>query len=211
MENTQFDQIMERLDQISTLIANKKTGPRPGKMESGNDLTRQRVERLESLFWSMVNLPIEKKKGAFQFPKYLIQKLGNPSLEAVLVSTLLNQASMRRAFKVKGLGDFANETPLDRAKRALNESNLVVLPMNQTDFGNSETLVAFSPGEAQRVALHPENLPRSKGWTTQSRAQAVLNPFDDGRGKWLQVPEDQCGVRVWEIEPQKVAKVMIKI
>lgn len=193
MNNTEYTDIVTRLDRIEALLSTRKAGRKAGVVDPRTDLTRVRVDTLESLFWRIVNAPRSKKAQAYRVPESLLGIDGTPNIEAVVLSVLLNQASLRKVFRTAGLGDSHKETPLDRARRALVASNLVVLPISKLRLGAYvETQLAVSPGEVERKGREVD-CGDPVGWTTTSRAVRVKSR----EGEWIDPPADPCGVRVW--------------
>jgi hypothetical protein len=193
MNNTEYTDIVTRLDRIEALLSTRKAGRKAGVVDPRTDLTRVRVDTLESLFWKIVNSPRAKKSTAYRVPEALLGIDGTPNIEAVVLSVLLNQASLRKVFRTSGLGDSHKETPLDRARRALVASNLVVLPISKLRLGAYvETQLAVSPGEVERKGREVD-CGEPVGWTTTSRAVRVKSR----EGEWIDPPADPCGVRVW--------------
>lgn len=193
--NKEIQAVSEKLDRIIELLDKRKPGAKSFITKAGDstDFTRQRVDVIETLFWDIVNAPRSKKQDAYKVPRVLLGDRDQPNIEAVVCSVLLNQASLRKVFKVIGIGDSHRESPLDRARRAVAASNLVILPMGRLRLGAfKETDVALSPGEARRLARVDCDLPDPKGWTTASRAASFEGPFGH-----VKAPADPCGARVW--------------
>jgi hypothetical protein len=187
------DEKLDRILEILEALGTRKAGPKPAKVD-GQDLTRERVETLETIFWKIVNAPRKKKRDIYRVPALLIEGRNEPRIEAVVASVLCNQASLRKVFTLIGVGDTQKETPLDRARRALAQSNLLVRAQSQIRGGSygKETAIALSPGEAIRLTQERLDNHTPKGWTTGARAEG----FDDIDGR-VDAPEDPCGQRVW--------------
>lgn len=193
MKPEQYLDLVERLERIEALLKTKKPGRKPAVVDERTDLTRERVDTLETLFWKIVNAPRAKKADAYRVPQALLGERDEPNIEAVVASVLLNQASLRKVFRTAGLGDSKAETPLDRARRTLAASNLYVVPMSRLRLGAYvETTVAVSPGELARKGRGDFDLPAPVGWTTTSRAEGF-----EGMEGFVEPPEDPCGARVW--------------
>jgi hypothetical protein len=206
-----LDKILEALADLQT----RKTGPKPA-LTDGHDLTRERVEMLETLFWKIINAPKKKKIDIYRVPALFLEGRGEPPIEAVVASVLCNQASLRRVFSLVGVGDVQKESPLDRARRALALSNLVVREVSQLKGGGygKSTNVAMSPGEAKRLVNERNAHFEPLGWTTKSRAVG----YDDPTEGWVDANPDTCGVRVWPVdvtgaeeEPRKMPRVVISL
>ena len=194
MNTEQLDRIEEMLVELLAFQHTRKPGRKPGIAPQGTNIIRERVECLETLFWKIVNSPRGKKKEAYRVPACLLGDRDAPNIEAVVMSVLLNQASLRKVFRTAAPGDSSRESPLDRARRAVEASNLVLLPMGRLRIGAtmSDTMVAISPGEARRQARVTVDLPESKGWTTPERAEGF-----EGMTGYVEAPEDPCGARAW--------------
>lgn len=182
------------LEQRASASTSPRRTSRPPVVDPTVDLTRERVEVIEDVFWTIVNAPFTKKRDSYKVPKSILRDHFHPSMEAVVESVLLNQAALRKAFRTIGKGDSAGERPVDRARRALQQSNLVVMTMRQTVLDMKDTQVVFSPGEANRQRkLNQPEVTSWPGWTTTKRAVATPNPT----GGFFDIPDDPCGQRVW--------------
>lgn len=208
MTNEQYDILNAKMDRLLALLDGSS---RPNRRNTKSlrddprqDLTRDRVAELERIFWSIVNSPRDKRRDSYRFPRVLIEHPTKPPIEAVLVSVLINQASLRKVFKLRGLGDPTGDTPADCARRLLERTNLVQLALYKTILDtHSSTMIACSPGEARRIAQKGlvASLPVPLGWTCLERAQAREGP--SGR---IEPPKDSCGVRKWGADVDAVVK-----
>lgn len=194
----QMDRIENKIDTLIAGLSSRKSSSRsttaPDTGDPRRDLTQERVTELERLFWVIVNSSRDVREKSYRFPASLLGRDIKPNIQGVILSVLVNQASLRKCFKARGLGDLRNESPADCAKRLLAETNLVVLPLSQTQIGAEKaTLVAFSPGEAERVALSGTRIPAEfKGWSCVERAKGRQGPVG-----YIPAPQDPCGARVW--------------
>ena len=199
MNDNQYTEILRQFgvlrDMLQTRIPRKK---REALVETKPTLHRERVAELERIFWKLVNSTPEKRRDSYRFPKALVEKLGQPTLEAVVVSVLVNQASLRKIFQVRGPEDPRHENAATCVRRILRNANLMELSLQDTTLpSESETMIALSPGEASRRAKSYVELPASwPGWSCAERAKPVRNPFAVGM---LEVPEDPCGARDWSV------------
>lgn len=193
----QYNELIDRLQRIEDRLTTHTKPPRRGGYAAPDtDLHRLRVAEVERIFWKLVNCSLPKRKMSYKFPKCLLENIGESPFEGVIVSVLINQASLRKVFKTRAKGDPANETGSACVKRALKDSNLFVVPTKAIRRGgDSETLVALSPAQAGLVVKQSILPAEWKGWTCEERLVPVADPFE--AGVILTPPTDPSGVRVW--------------
>lgn len=199
--------ITARLERIETLLNRLLDGTATRRHASVVDLDtspqslhRERVAEIERLFWKIHQRPAGIRREQFNFSACLIEEPRDPYIQAVPLSTLVNQASLRKSFRKRGPEDPAKETPAERARRILKDANLVVTPLSGTTLGSSAgTLVALSPAQALASLSDPSILPPVwTGWTCKERGEA--KPVAGAAGITHVAPLAECGgdfERVW--------------
>lgn len=205
MKPDQYQEILDRLDSIAAMLADKPVRA-SGRVEDPRaNLQQVRVREIERIFWKLVNSSPLKRRESYRFPRCLVESAGKPAFEGVVVSVLINQASLRKCFRAKGRNDPKGETAAQCARRVLDSSNLfLVAAKNLRTGSDADTLVALSPGEAERSVKSCVELPGEwPGWTCEDRAEPVPNPFAPGN---VEVPEDPSGVRHWPGDGQEGQK-----
>ena len=187
----QFDRLEAKIDRLLSLL--EKPARRAPIHNPLVDLLEQRVTEIERLFWNLVNSPLDKRRDSLRFPKALLGSDLRANIQGVVVSTLINQASLRKCFRIKGQGDSVNDSPAAIARRVLDQTNLILVPFTHTRLeSTSPTLVALSPGDAERVANRGSVPAEFKGWSCVERAKGRQGPVG-----YIPAPEDPCGARVW--------------
>ncbi len=189
---TQMHERFNRLEEL--ILAKKASRSEKPTQESSRNLIRPRIETIETFFWKMINSPRAVRRDTYKFPRVLIEHPTKPPLQGMVLSVLINQIAMRKVFKLQGEGDPRGASAREKARLAVEASNLVVLAVRDTSLESfSETLVAFSPGEALRIAKSTAPIPREfVGWTTKDRALSQRGPAG-----LIQPPDDPCFARDW--------------
>jgi len=189
----QFDRLEAKIDRLLSLL--EKPARKAPIHNPLVDLLQQRVTEIERLFWNLVNSPLDKRRDSLRFPKALLGSDLRANIQGVVVSTLINQASLRKCFRIKGQGDSVNDSQAAIARRVLDQTNLILVPFTHTRLDStSPTLVALSPGEAERVANRGSVPAEFKGWSCVERAKGRQGPVG-----YIPAPEDPCGARVWDL------------
>ena len=166
--------LANRLEQVLQALQTPTVARRhlsAGKVTQTSAEARQkRVAAIERQFWTLANSPLQKRRDVYRFPSYLIERLGDAPLQAVTVSMLINQASIRKIFRP--LPGEEGTSPADLARTALQNSNLIVIKALQARLETTaETPVALSPAAANRLVRNKSLLPREwRGWSCVERA-----------------------------------------
>ena len=155
------------------------------------ELQHRRVEAVETIFHKMLSTLYTKRRDSYKFPLALMENPAEPVRQAVLLSTLVNQCSLRQAFRpVAGEGGM---TPAEIAKRAIEDSNLLVVRIRDTGWGVQDTQIVISPAEALKSLVDKSKLPLEwKGWTCRERMGGTHTAVG-----WKPAPHDPSGTRDW--------------
>lgn len=217
------DDRLDRIEQLlHTVLERLPRRRRSGVNAEGelslndNEVHQQRVAEIERIFVAIVNDHENKRMERYKIPQYLRGHPLKPFTEAVTVSVLCNQASLRKIFRTRAAGDPSDSTPSSRAQTALDASNLVQVSAVDTHFETTvSTKLALSPAEciiSVPKVLWPEEF---RGWTCTERVQSRVSPADDSVIRPL---EDPSGRRDWDMaeeesepepEPKKVRKLKL--
>jgi len=196
-----IEQLLTRVleNQMNALTTQAKNRIRRADMRKAAHpaLQRERVDAMESVFHKITLMNYYKRHKTYRFPKAIMEDMSDPYTQTMLASVLINNASLRSPFR-----PVAGESVLtaqDVARKTLEDCNLIVMPMNRTDFGGGDTLVVMSPAAAVAFVRDRSTLPREwKGWTCKERhtgnagASGFVQPLPDPSGtrRWAGIVDD---------------------
>lgn len=188
---------VDRLAELIQAIMPRKSARamRQADLKTANSpaLHKRRVATVEDLFIKMIDTPLRKRRDVYRFPKPLLERPDQPTIQGMLMSVLLNHAALRKTFAP--VAGEAGKTAAQIAEEALKDSNLCVVRMCHTTLQSiNNTFVVLSPAAVQQFVRDRSLWPKEwRGWSCEARV-GITN---SGVGP-LDPPDDPSGVRVWE-------------
>lgn len=209
---TQLDRIESKLDLLlrSKMRSSSINGIGDLNELPPTELRRARIAEVERIFVSILDDPAGARFKRYKLPKYLEGHPQKPTIEALPVSILKNQSSLRKIFRLRAPSDTPDSTPASRVQDALEDSNLTVVSASTTKLNtNSSTKLVMSPAEMLESA-HAEDIPDSfVGWTTSGRIRPRESDFEDGQ--LIDPHTDPSGERIWSDSEDQGGKKLRKV
>ena len=162
-----IEKLTEKLTELAT--PRKPTRQIALKMPVTSDLRESRRETLLRVFYRFAKYAYMQRRE-YKFPKCLREtRLDVPQKEAMPRSILVNQCSLRKAFRKCEGEESSTQNVLDTLKEM--QTSLVVAQLNETvpALAESNTLCVFSISEAEKLGLL--EMPEEIDWNAREKEE----------------------------------------